>query len=73
MAICHVWKHGMVPQYWLTARTVMIDKAGAPEHAKSYRPVSVSIGMHSIVAKLVLNAIRQPIDVSLSNLQARSR
>ena len=48
------------------------SKPGPPEHAKSHWPISASTGMYSILAKLVFNAIREPIDVSLSNLQARS-
>ena len=51
----------------------MIYKFGRLVIAHSYRPISVSTGMYSILAHLILDTLRRPIDVALSDPQARSR
>ena len=47
----------------------MIYKSGPPEKALSYRPISVA----SVVARLLLDTLREPIDAALSDPQAVSR
>ena len=51
----------------------MIYKFGPPEAARSYRPISVATGMYSILARLILDTLRGPIDAALSDPQAGCR
>ena len=58
IAVRHVWESGDVPHHWLQARIAMICKSGPPEAARSYRPISVAMGMYSILARLILDLAR---------------
>ena len=73
IAVRHVWESGNVPHHWLQARIAMIYKSGPPEAARSYRPISVATGMYSILARLILETLRGPIDAALSDPQAGCR
>ena len=44
----------------LTVCISMIFKNGPPQHARSYWPMSVSMGMRGILLRLVLNNLRDP-------------
>ena len=70
----HVWESGDVLHHWLQARIAMIDKSGPPKKVpRSYRPIGIATGMYSILARLILDNVRGPIDAALSNPQARCR
>ena len=62
-----------MPHHWLQARIAMIYNSGPPEAARSYRPISVATGMYSILAWLILDTLRGPIDAALSDPQAGCR
>ena len=62
-----------MPHPWLQARIAMIYKSAPPEAARSYRPISVATGMYSILARLILDTLRGPIDAALSDPQAGCR
>ena len=51
----------------------MIYKSGPREAARSYRHISVATGMYSILARLILDTLRGPINAVLSDAQARCR
>ena len=55
------------------ARIAMIYKAGCPEAACSYRPINIATGMYSILARLILDTLRGPIDAALFDPQAGCR
>ena len=73
VAVRHVCESGDVPHHWLQARIAMIYKSGPPEAARSYRPISIATGMYSILARLILDTLRGPIDAALSDPQAGCR
>ena len=68
-----MWESGDVPHHWLQARIAMIYKSGPPEAARSYRPTNLATGMYSILARLILDTLRGPIDAALSDPQAGCR
>ena len=73
IAVRHMCESGDVPHHWLQARIAMIYKSGPREAARSYRSIGVATGMYSILARLVLDTLRGPIDAALSNPQAGCR
>ena len=62
-----------MPQHWLRARKTMIYKCAPPEAARSNWPIRVATGMYSILARLILDTLRGPIDAAFSEAQARCR
>ena len=70
IVVRHVWESGDVPYQWLQARIAMIYKSGPPQAARSCRPISVATGIYSILARLILDTLRGPIDAALSDPHA---
>ena len=72
-SVIHTWSSGQVPQTWLQSRIGLLYKKGPTRSATNYRPISVNHSMYVILAKLMLTAIQQPLDASLSPHQYGSR
>ena len=71
--VIHTWAPGQIPQAWLQSRISLLYKKGPTRSATNYRPISVNHSLYVILAKLILNAIQQPLDASLSPHQYGSR
>ena len=69
-AVLEVWVTGEIPQHWLEGRITLLYKRGDPSQAANYRPIAVSGAMYLILAQLLLGALKDPIEQSLSARQA---
>ena len=72
-AIPDVWEKGEIPSHWLEARLSLLHKKGNTAFAMNYRPIVISNCIYIVLARLLLDAIRQPINTALSDTQAGSR
>ena len=72
-AILDVWGTGEIPPHWLEARLSLLYKKGNTTSAMNYRPISVSNSIYIVLARLILDAIQQPINTALFDTQAGSR
>ena len=72
-AILDIWGTGEIPPHWLEAGLSIMYKKGNTTSAMNYRPISVSNCIYIVLARLILDAIQQPISTALSDTQAGSR
>ena len=68
-----IWGTREIPPQWLEARLSLLYKKGTTTSAMNYRPINGSNCMHIVLARLILDAIQQPINIALSDTQAGSR
>ena len=71
-AVFDVWDTGEIPSHWLEAKLSLLYKKGNTDSAMNYRPISVSNCIYIVLARLILDAIQQPINAALSNTHAGS-
>ena len=64
---------GEIPAHWLEARLSLVYKKGSTTSAMNYRPINASNCIYIVLAQLILDAIQQPINTTLSDVQAVSR
>ena len=69
----HVWGSGETPSHWPEARLSLLYKKGNTTYAMNFRPISVSNCIYIVQARLILDAIQQPINTTLSDTQVGSR
>ena len=62
-----------MPEEWLLSRVALIYKKGSTQSALNYRPISVSCCMYLLISRLLLHALKEPLEKSLSPTQAGSR
>ena len=73
-AILNVWGTGEILSHWPEARVPLLYKKGNTTSAMTYRPISVSSNcIYIVLARLILDAIQQPINRAVSDTQAGSR
>ena len=72
-AIPDEWGTGEIPPHWLEARLSFLYKKGNRMCAMNHRPVSVSNSIYIVLARLILDAIQQPVNAALSDTHAGSR
>ena len=66
LAICAVWESQKVPEEWLLSRVTLIYKKCSTQLALNYRPISVSCCMYLLISRLLLHALKEPLEKSLS-------
>ena len=65
-AILEGWVTGEVRKPWLEARITLLYEKGDPSQAANYKPIPVSGAMYLILARLLLGALKDRIEQSLS-------
>ena len=73
LSVCAVWESQRVPEEWLLSHVTLICKKGPTRSALNYRPISVSCRMYLLISRLLLNALKEALEKSLSPTQAGSR
>ena len=71
-AILDVWETAEIPSHWLEARLSLLYKKGNAVSAMSHRPINISNCIYIVLARLILDAVQQPINTAVFDTQAGS-